>query len=118
MSERGPGKAVGDTPTIGQNVHWNGVARRQYEPEGRDELVTAIAFAIADAKGVGPAELTRPLYGVIDVDGIEQAFFGSGTNAGSGNGTARVEFCYAEYLVNVGSDGWIRVYEPSEPGRE
>ncbi|WP_425600886.1 HalOD1 output domain-containing protein [Halobaculum rubrum] len=71
-----------------------------------------MAFAIGDGD---PTELTPPLYDVIDADGIERAFFGSDTNAGTRDGTARVEFRYAEYLVNIGSDGWVHVYEPTEP---
>lgn len=118
MPERETGEPDrGHTPTLGQNVHWNLAARRRYEPGGERKLATAIVFVLADAEGVGPAELTLPLYDVVDADGIEQAFFGSGTNADARDGTARVEFRYAKYLVNVGGDGWIRVYEPTEPGR-
>lgn len=106
----------GDVPTLGQDAHWQQVAQRRYDPDQDDDLTTAIVFAIADSEGVPPIELNSlPLYDVIDVDWIEQAFFGFRTGGNARNGTGSIEFRYTKYLVNVRADGWIHVYEPIEP---
>lgn len=112
-----PDHSDGAPVTLGRNVRWNRVAQRLYDPEDDGDFATAIAFTVADGEGVDPTDLDPPLYEVIDADGIERAFFGPKTTESARNGTARVEFRHAEFLVNVGSDGWVRVYEPTEPGR-
>ena len=119
MTERHSGRpGGGNAPTLGQEAHWQHVAQRLYEPARDDELAAAITFVIADAEGVAPTELNSPpLYDVIDADGIERAFFGSGTSGSARNGTGSVEFRYARYLVNVRSVGWIHVFEPIDPER-
>ncbi|SDF19253.1 hypothetical protein SAMN04488067_102278 [Halorubrum xinjiangense] len=117
MADRADPVPVGDTPTLGQNAHWNRVAQRLHDPEGDGELVTAVVFAVADAEGVDPTELELRLNHTVDMEGIDHAFFGPGTTEGARNGTESVEFRYLRYLVSVRSDGWIRVYEPLGPGR-
>lgn len=117
MSDRTDGGPAGAPATLGRPVRWNRVAERRYDPQGRAELVTVVVSAVADADGTDPTDLSPPLYEVIDADGIERAFFGPETTESARDGTARVEFRHAEFLVNVGSDGWVRVFEPTEPGR-
>lgn len=105
----------GDDSALDRDTHWREAAQRLYEPDRDGGLATAIVFAIADADGVAPSEVrSPPLYEVVDVAGIEQAFFGSNADVGSRNGTGSVDFRYGGYLVNVRSDGWIQVCEPTE----
>jgi hypothetical protein len=100
-----------DTP-FGRQRRWRHVAQRRYEPDRDGGLTTAIVFAIADAEGVSPDDLhSPPLYEVVDVAGIERALFGS-------NSDGSIEFRYTEYLVKIGSDQWVQVYEPTEPEQE
>lgn len=101
-------------PTLGQDARWNHVGQRVYDPGRDDELETAIVFAIANVVGVAPSELTPPLHDVIDPEGIEQAFFGFGRDGRPRDAMGSVEFRYGQYLVHVGSDGQIHVYEPIE----
>lgn len=97
-----------------QAVRWEQVAQRHYDPDGCGELATAIVFAVADADGVPPVEVkSPPLYESVDVAAIESAFFGSRTRPHSGGRPGTVEFRYADYIVNVRSNGWIQIYEPS-----
>ena len=104
-----------DDPTNGVDTHQRQVAQRHYEPNGQGELTTAIIYAIAEAEGVSPSELkSPPLYESVDVPAIEDAFFGPDVAGGSRQSAGRVEFQYADYLVKVQNDGWIRVYELSE----
>ncbi|MFO8114751.1 MAG: HalOD1 output domain-containing protein [Halorubrum sp.] len=104
--------------TVDRDSRWHHVVQQRYEPDRDGGLTTAIVFALADAEGVAPTEMTSPtLYDAVDATGIEQALFGSGTTAASGEATGTVEFRYADYLVNVESDGWIHVYEPTRPER-
>lgn len=94
------------------DTHQTQVAQRHYDPDGQEELTTAIIYAIAEATGVSPGELKAPpLYEFVDVDGIKQTFFSLGNNGDSRQGTGSVEFPYMEYRVEVRSDGWVRVYE-------
>jgi len=105
-----------DDPIGSAETHWSQVVQRHYEPDGHGDLTTAIVYAIAAAEGVSPSEIkSPPLYECLDVPAIENAFFGSGVSEGSRQGTGTVEFHYTDYLVQIRSDGWIQVYEPSEP---
>ncbi|MFB6185161.1 MAG: HalOD1 output domain-containing protein [Haloarculaceae archaeon] len=109
------GTMSGDDPTSGAETRWSQVAQRHYEPNGRDELTTAIVYAIAEAEGVSPSDVkSPPLYEIVDAPAIEDAFFGPDVAGDSRQGIGSVEFRYADHLVKVRSDGWIRVYEPTE----
>ncbi|KZX49592.1 hypothetical protein AV929_20655 [Haloarcula sp. K1] len=104
-----------DDPTSSANTHGTQVAQRHYEPNGQGELTTAIIYAIAEADGVSPREVkSPPLYDSVDVPAIEKAFFRPNVGAGSRQGVGTVEFQYTDYLVKVQSDGWVRVYDPTE----
>ncbi|MFC5367250.1 HalOD1 output domain-containing protein [Salinirubrum litoreum] len=66
-----------DDPNLDGDVRWQQVAQRLYESDHDGELTTVIVYAIADAMDVDPKEVTAPpLYEVVDVPGIEKAFFG------------------------------------------
>jgi len=72
-------------------------------------------YAIADSEDVSPTAVkSPPLYDSVDVPAIEKAFFGPDRAGDSRQGVGTVEFRHTDYLVKVQSDGWIRVYEPSE----
>ncbi|MFC7143249.1 HalOD1 output domain-containing protein [Halosimplex aquaticum] len=104
-----------DDLTSSANTHGTQVAQRQYEHNGQGELTTAIIYAIAEADGVSLSEVkSPPLYDSVDVPAIEKAFFGPNGAGDSRQGVGTVEFQYSDYLVKVQSDGWIRVYEPTE----
>ncbi|MFB6166042.1 MAG: HalOD1 output domain-containing protein [Haloarculaceae archaeon] len=91
------------------------VAQRHFEPDGTEELTTAIVFAVADAMGVEPHEVrSPPLYESVDAAALEETFFGPGAVARSRSGAGSVEFHYVGYIVSVRSDGWIQVYERAE----
>jgi hypothetical protein len=106
----------GDDPAAGVDTHTQ-VAQRHYEPNGQKELTTVIIYTIAEADGVSPSEVrSPPLYEVVDVPAIENAFFGR-VGGDSRRGVGTVEFQYTDYLVNVRSDGWVHVYEPTDTDR-
>lgn len=91
-------------------------AQRHYDPDGTEELTTAIVYAVADAEDRPAGELRAPpLYESVDAAALGRTFFGSDVASESRRGTGTVEFRYAGYLVTVRSDGWIRVYEPVGP---
>jgi hypothetical protein len=105
-----------DDLTPDRETRWNRVVRRLYDPDRDGGLTTAIVFAVADAEGVAPTEVESPvLYDVIDVAGIEAAFFDARSDEPARETTGRAEFRYAGYLVEVASDGWVTVYEPNDP---
>ena len=105
-----------NSATSGTETHQSQVAQRHYEPDGNTELTTTIIYAIAEAEGVSPSGVkSPPLYESVDVPAIEHAFFGPDAATESRQGVGTVAFQYTEYLVKVRSDGWIHVYEPSEP---
>lgn len=101
-----------DGPTD-PDTEWTLAARTHYDPERDDELSTEVVYAIAEAEGVSPTELTSPpLYDAIDITAVRNALFGPGVGRGASEGLGIVEFRYAGYLVEVRSDGWIRVCRP------
>ncbi|MFB6139708.1 MAG: HalOD1 output domain-containing protein [Halosimplex sp.] len=106
------GAVDGDTPATESGSTRVQAAQRHYDPGGADELTTAIVFAVADAEGVDPSDLdVPPLYECVDAPALEDTFFGPETARGPRQGSGTVSFRYADYLVNVRSDGWIRVFE-------
>ena len=116
MSKRSEDGLMDGDATTRSESHWSQVAQRHYEPDGRGELTTAIVYALAESEGVSPTEVKSPtLYDVVDVPAIEDAFFGPTVAGASRQGIGTVEFRYADYLVEVKSDGWIQVYAPTDP---
>jgi hypothetical protein len=110
MQERSSNRTESGDPTFDGDTRWRQVVQRHFDPNGDDELTTALVFAIAEAEGVSPRDVkSPPMYEVVDVTAVENALFGPGTRAESRRGT--IEFRYAEYLLKVGSDGWIQVFE-------
>jgi hypothetical protein len=118
MKKRTDGEGMdGDEPTSTE-THWSQVTQRHYEPDGKGELTSAVVYAVAECEGVSPTDVkSPPLYEFVDVPAIEDAFFGPEVASDSRRGVGTVEFQYANYLVTVRSDGWIRIYEPTEPDR-
>jgi len=117
MNERiDDGTIDSDDSTSSADTHQSQVAQRHYNPNGNGELTTAIIYTIAEAEDVCPSEMKLPpLYESVDVPAIENAFFGPNAAGGSRQCVGKIEFRYADYLVKVQSDGWIQVYEPTEP---
>ena len=107
-----------DDPSLDYETHWRQVAQRHYDPDEDGELTTALVFAIAEARDVPPEEVKVPsLYDVVNVPAIEDALLRPETQTESRQGTGTIKFRYTDYLVKVRSDGWIQVYEATEPGQ-
>ena len=112
MTKGADGGVDSGDPTPGDDTRWRQVAQRLYEPDGDEELPTAVVFAVADAAGVSPTEMTSPpLYEVVDATAVEDGLFGSGREKPD---AGTVEFRYAGYRVEIRSDGWILIFEPVE----
>lgn len=91
---------------------WTQVAQRNYDPDLDEELTTTIAFALAAAEDVQPIDLKAPpLYEVVDASALQDTLFENGNGQADRRGSGTVEFYYGEYRVEVGSDGWVQVYE-------
>lgn len=103
-----------DDPHLDGEGGWRRAAQRHYDPERDRELTTVIVTAVAEAKRVPPAELTSPrLYDCFDAAALERTFFGPDGVGGSPQGVGTVDFRYGDYLVEVWSDGRVRVFEPA-----
>lgn len=101
------------TQDVPPDTEWDVVTQIPYEPSGADGLTTTIIYAIADAEDVSPSDITNPpLYEVIDTAALDDALFGAGTGARTGE--CATEFMYRDYRVVVQTDGWIQVHEPVE----
>ncbi|WP_458210940.1 HalOD1 output domain-containing protein [Haladaptatus sp. NG-SE-30] len=112
------GTTGNDSSTIDGGSHWTQVAQRHYDPAQDGELTTALVFAIAEAEGVAPSEVTSPpVYECIDAAALEETFFGPAVAGEDRQGVGTVEFQYTEYRVTVGSGGWIQVYESTDADR-
>jgi hypothetical protein len=85
------------------------LARRRYDPDGDDELSTAIVRTIAVAEDVATDDVSiPPLYDCVDVEALERVLFGTADTPGDAD---RATFQCGMYRVAVVADGWIRVYE-------
>jgi hypothetical protein len=93
---------------------WRPVTRRTVEPN-EQTLRTAIVSAVADAEGVDPAELSSgPLSDDLDVDALDESFFGLEPEDVPGDVAGVVEFRYGEYRVTVSTDGDVDVAAPAD----
>ena len=81
------------------------VHRRTYDPDGDESASMIVVEALAEAKGVCPADMDQPLYDVVDPDALDRLFRGSADNGPDG----RVVFTINGYEVTVTSDGEIYV---------
>lgn len=86
------------------------VAQRHYDPDEDDELVTVVAFAIADARDVNPTDLATPLFKVVDLPSLESSLFGANARRNLIQ-PAPVGFRYEDLHVTVNGDGWVQVFE-------
>ncbi len=87
---------------------------RPWESENPSrDLSEAVLAAVARAEGKQPAELSPPLFDVIDPDALDHLFDGKPETAGT------VAFRYHGYLVIVDQYGRVTVEEetpvPSDP---
>ena len=93
------------------------VTQAHYERESHRDLTTEIIFAIADAADVAPVDLKDPpLYECVDIAAIEDGFFGPTVAGQTRDSEGSVSFRYNQYHVEVASDGWITVSEPTAGG--
>jgi hypothetical protein len=117
MSERSDLDPTGmDGPTADPGTDWMLAAQQHYDPDEHRDLTTALVFTIAEAAGVAPRDLTSPpLYHSTDAAALEETFFGPDADGGTRKGTGTVSFRYTDYLVTVRSDGWVQVFEETEP---
>lgn len=93
------------------------VAQAHYERESHRDLTTEIIFAIAAAEDVDPVDLKDPpLYECVDIAAIEDVFFGPQVAGQTRDSEGSVSFRYNQYRVEVASDGWITVSEPTVYG--
>lgn len=102
-----------DDPGIVGEPDWVQVAQRRYDPESNTELATEIVFAVASADDVQPTELEPSLYERVDAAALESTLFSTTVGSDAGADSVTATFRYATYLVNVRSDGHIKVYEPT-----
>ncbi|SIR92361.1 hypothetical protein SAMN05421858_4563 [Haladaptatus litoreus] len=90
------------------------VTQAHYQRESHRDLTTEIIFAIADAENVAPIEIKdSPLYECVDIAAIEDGFFGPKVAGHIRDSEGSVSFRYNQYQVEVVSDGWITVSEPT-----
>ncbi|WP_435159243.1 HalOD1 output domain-containing protein [Haladaptatus sp. DFWS20] len=95
------------------------VTQAHYERASHRDLTTEIIFAIAAAEDVAPTEIKDPpLYECVDIAAIEDGFFGKKVNGHSRDSEGSVSFRYNQYHVEVASDGWITVSEPTARGTQ
>ncbi|WP_083252680.1 HalOD1 output domain-containing protein [Haladaptatus sp. W1] len=93
------------------------MTQAHYERESHRDLTTEIMFAIADAADVAPVDIKDPpLYECVDIAAIEDGFFGPKVAGQTRDSEGSVSFRYNQYHVEVASDGWITVSEPTAYG--
>ena len=83
----------------------------KYETDSDRSPAVAVADALAEADGVDAMDLP-PLYDVIDPDALDALFAERGQSA---DAETVVSFRFGRWNVFVGSDGRIRICDPSQP---
>jgi hypothetical protein len=73
-----------------------------YEPTAEETVSDTVVRALADSKGVDPAQLDVRLYDVVDPDALDRL-------CESGGGGCRVAFTYADRRVVVDGAGTVHV---------
>jgi len=105
-------KSIESTESI-DTGQWEKIHQGHYDREEDGELVTELVFIIGEAKGVDPLDHTEmpPLYQSIDIQVLEETFFGPLGADTIRDEEGTVTFMYDGYKVSLRSDGWIFVYE-------
>lgn len=86
------------------------LVQAQYDPDGRDSLITTICAAIAEAKGTAISEMDDPpLYDSVDVEALGSILFGDRQGQYSAGNVEIVVFSHNDLKVRVGSSGEIQV---------
>lgn len=87
------------------------VAVRRFDNVDGIELTTEIVYAIAEARGVDPTDVSSPtLYERVDPVALQNLFFADSPNGADSNRKLTLEFPYEEFLIRVDSDGTITVF--------
>lgn len=103
----------------GADGEWRQVSQQKYDPDRDAELTIPIVYVLAEADDVPPIELkSPPLYDVVDIPALEDAFFGREEDGKCRQGGGTTAFRYNRYLVKVQGDGWIQVFEQSHDDRQ
>lgn len=103
-SERGGDRVPADT-------EWELTVQVPFDRGELHDLTSAIIVGVAEAEGISPRRVKEPpLYEIVDVAALEEAFFGSPTLAPSNDTFRSVEFMYRGHRIVVRSDAWIQVY--------
>jgi hypothetical protein len=92
-------------------THADTKAGAYFERSRGADLGTTIIRAVAAVEGVSPESLADPpLYEHIDVEHLEKAMFGPGTD---GSRETTVTFPYRGHHVHVRGDGYVYVTDPT-----
>ena len=75
--------------------------------DGELGVCQAVIASVAGAKGIGPEELSPPLYEVVDPDALDSVFTNT---SGSRQAEGSVSFEFAGHPITVHSSGEIVVY--------
>lgn len=105
------GAVSGDAPpTMHPSVdpEWQVVSRAETTADGED-LTATLVYALAEAEGVDPMELSPPLYDVVDVQDLAGM-----VPLSAADGFGFVGFTYDHYRVVVEVGGRVRVYERAD----
>ena len=78
-----------------------------YNPSSEEATSTAVVNAIAEARGVDPADLDTRLYEYVDLSALDRLF--SSPDGGSSFQNGRVSFAVADCRVDVDGSGTITV---------
>lgn len=62
---------------------------------------------VAGCEGISPAELSPPLYSVVDPDALDELF--QSQSSGPSDAPGQIQFEYLGYEVRVRSDGEVEV---------
>lgn len=96
------------------DVEWELANQVPFDEGESHDLTSAIVVGVAETEGVSPLDVTDPpLYEVLDVAALEDAFFGSSIASRRDEDLRSVEFMYRGHRVVVRSDAWVQIYRPT-----
>lgn len=97
------------------DVEWELATQVPFDEGETHDLTSAIVAGVAETEAVSPLDVKDPpLYEVLDVAALEEAFFGSSIAVERSDDLRTVEFMYRGHRIVVRSDAWVQVYRPAD----
>lgn len=107
--------AINRSVQVPEEAKWELEIQVPFDAGEQHDLTSAIIVGVARTEDVSPTDIKQPpLYQILDVAALEEAFFGSDNIGQRSDNFRSVEFMYRGHRIVVRSDAWVQVYRSAE----